>query len=208
MKAKSSAAKKTPNLKIYSATADRWRDLETLFGPRGACAGCWCMFWRLRRSQFDKQKGIKNKRALKKLVESDATPGLLAYANGEPVGWCALAPREAYPVLERSRILARVDNQPVWSVVCFFVAKAYRRSGVTMLLLRAAVDYVAKRGAKILEGYPIAPKTHRMPDVFAWTGFENAFRKAGFKEVARRSATRPIMRRVLDHPLTKRLVPF
>ncbi len=195
MKTKSSPAKKPSDLKIYPATAERWRDLEKLFGPRGACAGCWCMFWRLRRSQFDQQKGPKNKRALKKLVESDATPGLLAYANGIPVGWCALAPRETYAVLENSRILARVDSQPVWSVVCFFVAKAYRRSGVTVQLLRAATDYAAKRGAKILEGYPIAPRTLRMPDVFAWTGFENAFRKAGFQEVARRSATRPIMRR-------------
>lgn len=201
MKARSSAAKKTSNLKIYSATADRWRDLEALFGPRGACAGCWCMFWRLRRSQFDKQKGIKNKRALKKLVESDATPGLLAYSNGEPAGWCALAPREDYPVLENSRVLARVDDQPVWSVVCFFVAKAHRRSGVT-------VQYAAKRGAKIVEGYPVEPKKNAMPDVFAYTGLAAAFGKAGFKEVARRSATRPIMRRVLDHPLTKRLVPF
>ena len=156
------------------------------------------MWPRIPRPQFEKQKGPKNKSALKKIVAAGETPGLIAFWNGRPVGWCALAPRETYTVIERSRTLARVDDQPVWSVVCFFVAKDFRRKGVTRALLGAAVEYARKRGARIVEGYPVAPKSDRMPDVFAWTGFESAFRKSGFKEAARRSPTRPIMRKFLE----------
>lgn len=178
-------------------TPARWRDLEGLFGERGACGGCWCMWWRLKRSQFEKQKGAGNKRALKRLVASGQVPGLLAYANGQPVAWCAVAPRESYSVLERSRVLARVDEQPVWSVGCFFVAKPFRGRGLTVKLLRAAVAYARKQGARIVEGYPVEPRKGRMPDAFAYTGLPSAFRQAGFVEVLRRSATRPIMRRLV-----------
>ena len=188
-------AKTSPKLKIRPVTASRWKDLEKLFGPRGACAGCWCMYWRLPHSQYKKQLGARNKRALKKIVASGAKPGLLAYADEEPVGWCATAPREDYPRLANSRTLGKVAERPVWSVVCFYIARRFRRRGVTQSLLTAAVEYARKRGAKIVEGYPVVPKTDRMPDTFAWTGLESAFRKAGFREVARRSPTRPIMRR-------------
>jgi GNAT superfamily N-acetyltransferase len=123
---------------------------------------------------------------------------VLAYAEGQPVGWCAIAPRERYPVLERSRILKRVDAVPVWSVVCFFVSKAFRGQRITTTLLRAAIDYAKQRGAGVIEGYPIEPKNPRMPDVFAWTGLASAFRQAGFVEVLRRSETRPIMRYVVE----------
>ena len=184
-------------LKILPATAKRWPDLETLFGQNGACAGCWCMWWRLQHAEWVKQKGDGNRAALKKIVERNETPGLLAYAGKRPIGWCALAPREAYPRLDRSRILKRVDEQPVWSVVCFFVAREFRRRGVTLRLLEAAVDYARKHGAKIIEGYPVEPKQAGTPDVFAYTGLVSAFRKAGFVEVERRSKSRPIMRRVL-----------
>lgn len=186
-----------PRLQVHPLTPRRWPDLEKLFGPRGACGGCWCMFWRLPRAQYEKQKGPGNKRALKKLTRSGKVPGLLAYWKGEPVGWCALAPRETYPVLERSRVLVRVDSQPVWAVVCFFVSRAHRNQGVSQALLRAAVAYAKRKGAKIVEGYPIEPRQSRAPDLFVYTGLANAFRKVGFKEVARRSATRPFMRRAL-----------
>ena len=185
------------NLKIHPLTAKRWPDLETLFGKNGACAGCWCMWWRLQRAEWIRQKGAGNRGALKKIVERKETPGLLAYAGRRPIGWCALASREVYPRLDRSRILKRVDDQPVWSVVCFFVAREFRRRGVTVRLLEAAVDHARKHGAKIIEGYPVETKQAGMPDVFAYTGLVPAFRKAGFIEVERRSKSRPIMRRVL-----------
>src|SRR5687767_707885 len=175
-------------------TPQRWSDLERLFGARGACGGCWCMSWRLTRSQFERQKGLPNKAAFQTIVTTGPAPGVLAYSGAEPVGWCAVAPRPVHARLENSRILARVDEQPVWSVTCFFVARAFRRAGVSTQLLKAVVAHAANLGAKIVEGYPVDPKKDPMPDVFAWTGITSAFRKAGFKEVARRSATRPIMR--------------
>lgn len=174
-------------------TLDLWKDFEKLFGPKGACAGCWCMFWLLPRKEFTQNQGAGNKRRMKRLLRSGTAPGLIAYDGKEPVGWCALAPRETYSGLERSRILARVDKRSVWSIVCFFVTKNQRRKGVTVMLLRAAVKYVKKNGGKILEGYPV-DKSSPQPAAFMYTGLASAFRKAGFKEVLRRSETRPIMR--------------
>jgi GNAT superfamily N-acetyltransferase len=181
-------------LTFHPVTPNRWADFERLFGPRGACGGCWCMWFRLKRSEFDAQKGEGNRQAMKAIVESGEVPGILAYAGDEPVGWCSVGPREAFPVLERSRILKPVDEQPVWSVVCFFVAKTHRRQGLTERLLRAAIAYAGEHGARIVEGYPVDPVKPSVPDPFAYTGFISAFRKAGFVEVARRSETRPIMR--------------
>jgi GNAT superfamily N-acetyltransferase len=152
------------------------------------------MWWRLKRAEFEKRKGLSNKRALKQLVESGEVPGLLAYAGADPVGWCSVGPRESYPVLDRSCILKRVDDQPVWSIVCLFVARPHRRCGVSVRLIGAAVEHAKARGASIVEGYPVEPKTPSMPDAFAWVGTAAAFRSMGFEEVARRSETRPIMR--------------
>jgi GNAT superfamily N-acetyltransferase len=156
------------------------------------------MWWRLKRSQFVWQKGEENRHALKHMIEAGGVPGLLAYADAQPIGWCAVAPRESYAVLERSRILKRIDDAPVWSVVCFFVSKGFRAKGLTTVLLRAAIEYAMGHGARIVEGYPVDPKKARMPDVFAYTGLASAYRKAGFVEVARRSETRPIMRYVVE----------
>lgn len=185
-----------PALKIHPLTPARWPDLVQLFGERGACGGCWCMWWRLPRTQWVRQKGLSNQGAFYKVVEAGPPPGLLAYANGEAVGWCAVAPRTDYPRLATSRILKPVDDTPVWSVSCFFVARGFRRRGVTLALLQAAAAYARSRGAQVLEGYPCEPKS-AYRDMFYYTGVASTFRKAGFREVARRSPTRPIMRRRL-----------
>jgi GNAT superfamily N-acetyltransferase len=182
-------------LEFHALTPKRWPDLEKLFGERGACGGCWCMAWRHRRADFEKGKGDGNKRAFRKLVAGNARPGILAYDGNEPIGWCALAPRKVYSYLERSRVLAPVDDQSVWSITCLFVARPYRRQGVSVRLLKAAADLARKKGAKIVEGYPVEPYSRAMPAAFAWTGLVSAFQKAGFKEVLRRSKTRPIMRK-------------
>ena len=152
------------------------------------------MWWRLARAEFKKRKGQPNKNAFKRIVRRSPPPGVLAYADGQPIGWCAVASRDQYPLLERSRTLARIDDKPVWAVTCLFVAKPFRRSGVSAQLLRAAAAHARLHGAAIVEGYPVEPRTASMPDAFAWVGLTSAFRKAGFREVARRSATRPIMR--------------
>jgi len=152
------------------------------------------MWWRLARSQWNLQKGEGNRKALRKLVARGRVPGFLAYDRGNPVGWCAIEPRENYPVLERSRSLARIDDRPTWSVTCLFVARTYRRKGVSTALLKAAVRHARRHGARLVEGYPTESRDGRFPDAFAFTGTVPAFTAAGFKEVARRSPTRPIMR--------------
>ena len=184
---------KSSKLEFHPLTTDRWQDFETLFGERGACGGCWCMWPRLRSSQFQKQKGEPNKRAMKAIVNAGETPGILAYLDGLPVAWCSLAPRTSFPRLETSRVLKPVDDKPVWSITCFFIAKEQRRKGVSVKLLKAAIDFVRQHGGRIVEGYPVEPKKDQ-PDAFVWTGLASAFVKAGFKEAARRSESRPIMR--------------
>jgi len=182
-----------PKFTFHPLTPDRWSDFEILFGKNGACGGCWCMAWRLSSKDFKQNQGEPNRKTMKKIVASQMPPGLLAYDNKEPVGWIALAPRETFVRLENSRILARIDDKPVWSVVCFFVRKDHRKQGLSTELLHAAAKFAKKHKAKILEGYPQELKKD-LPAPFVWTGLASAFRKAGFKEAARRSKTRPIMR--------------
>ena len=181
-------------LRFLPATPSRWADIEALFGDRGACGGCWCMTWRLRRKDFQAGKGAGNRRALRKIVASGEKPGILGYVGGEAVAWCSVAPRKKFVVLENSRVLAPVDEVPVWSVSCMFVKKPYRRTGISVRMLGAAVEFAAKRGAKLVEGYPVEPSMGKMPDPFIWTGIPAAFRAAGFREALRRSRSRPIMR--------------
>lgn len=179
---------------IQPLSHETWGDLEILFGEQGACGGCWCMWWRLENAAFERQKGTGNRQALKSLVDAGTVPGLLAYEDDRPVGWCSLAPRADFDRLARSRILAPVDEQPVWSVVCFFVARDSRNRGISTRLLLAAKDWARSQGGKVLEGYPVEPKKDRAPPLFVFTGLAAAFRRAGFEECARRSPTRPIMR--------------
>lgn len=183
-------------IEIHPATAGRWGDLTALFGQRGACAGCWCMWPRLQAAEFKRGAGPSNRRALQRLVRAGERPGLLAYAGDEAVGWIALAPRADYPRLEKSRVLAPVDEQPVWSVTCFFIRRDWRGQGLSTRLLKEAAKFAAANGARILEGYP-TDASKRAPDAFVWTGIASTFERAGFSEVARRSTSRPIMRKVL-----------
>jgi GNAT superfamily N-acetyltransferase len=183
--------------KFQPLTFERWGDIEKLFGERGACGGCWCMYWRESSREFEEKKGKGNKTALRRLVKGRAQTGIIAYDEKNPVGWIAFAPREEFTRLETSRILKRIDNKPVWSVVCFFIHKNYRRKGLTIELLKEAEKHARKNGGRILEGYPIEPKTENYAPVFAYTGLASAYRQAGFTEVARRSETRPVMRKVL-----------
>jgi len=180
-------------LSFRPLTSNLWTDFEQLFGPRGACGGCWCMFWKLRGKAYDENTGEPARQMQKSIVEAGTVPGLLAFAGDEPVGWIAVEPRPAYPKLAHSRILKPVDEAAVWSVTCFFVAKQARRQGLTVELLKAAVDYVRQQGGQIVEGYPVETKEN-MPAAFIYTGTAAAFQEAGFVEVARRSEKRPIMR--------------
>ncbi len=183
---------KTAKMEFHPLTPERWQDFETLFGERGACGGCWCMAWRLTGKQFDEQKGAPNKKAMKAIVARGDQPGVLAYVGGQAVGWCSVAPRETFIRLESSRVLKPIDDKSVWSISCFFIAKEHRRKGLSVKLLKAAIEFVRRQGGKIIEGYPNEPKKDQ-PDVFMWTGLAASFIKAGFKEADRRGS-RPIFR--------------
>jgi GNAT superfamily N-acetyltransferase len=190
------------DLQFLPVTPDRWGDLEKLFRPHGAYGGCWCMWWRLSRAEFGRQSGEERKAGLKRLVDSGQAPGILAYLEDEPVAWVSVAARETYPSLERSRTLRRVDRQPVWSIVCFFVAKPYRGRGLMVRLLCGAVTYAAQQGARIVEAYPVDPSGRTVHgNTEGYMGLISAFRRAGFVEVARRSPRQAVMRYAIqrDH---------
>ena len=185
------------NLEIHPLTPERWDDFETLFGTHGAYGGCWCMWWRLPRSEFSRQQGEGNRQGFKALVDSGAPTGLLAYLDGQPVGWIALAPREDYAALERSRVLKRVDDQPVWSIVCFYVQRKLRRQGMMTALVDAALAHAAAHGARIVEAYP-HDTDGNAPPVTTYMGNAEVFRKAGFVEVARVGPKHPVLRKYLS----------
>jgi len=182
------------DLSFHPLELNRWSDFERLFGSRGACGGCWCMSWRLPRSVFERQKGSGNKRAMKNLVKRNEQIGIIAYAGGVPIGWCAIAPREQYVKLENSRVLKRIDDRPVWSITCFFITKEFRRQGISVALLKGVISYCKRKKVRVIEAYPIIPYAKDMPAAFAWTGILSSFKKAGFTMAKRWSKARPIVR--------------
>jgi GNAT superfamily N-acetyltransferase len=152
------------------------------------------MWWRQTRREFDERHGEKNRRAMKRLVDSGEVPGILAYENGEPVGWCSVAPRESFASLNRSRVLKRLDDAPVWSIVCLFLAKSHRGRGMTTELIRGAVEHVRRSGGRVVEAYPTRPRGRRLEAVSSFMGVPAAFERAGFVECARPSDARAVMR--------------
>ena len=182
-----------PRITIHPLTSERWPDLETVFGPQGAYGGCWCIWFRRRRKESERAKNAQNKAGLKAIVDSGEPPGLLAYVAGEPAAWVSLDPREKYPLLVHSRKNPPIDDQPVWSIVCFVVARAYRRQGLMSELLRGAVDYAQDRGAGIVEAYPVEPHGDLAGDT-GFSGVASVFFAAGFREVGRSKTGRLIVR--------------
>lgn len=174
-----------------------WEGFTRVMGDKGGCGGCWCMLWRLASKDMQAGMGDANRRAMKRRFDRGDPPGLLAWHGEEPIGWIHVDQRSEFVRLHTSRVLKPVDDAPVFSVACFLVDKRYRRRGVSGALLREACRHAARRGATVLEGYPIDTPRPRYPAAYAWTGFVGAFRAAGFEEVARRSPTRPIMRKSL-----------
>jgi GNAT superfamily N-acetyltransferase len=169
--------------------------MQRLFRARGVQNGCWCMYWRVKRSEFHAKYGEPHRLAMERIIQDGRVPGLLAYRHGVPIGWVSVAPREDFPVLNRSRTLKPVDDQVVWSIVCFFVAAAHRRHGVSRALIKAAVEYAARNAATLVEAYPIVPEALRDPRNELHMGQLSTFIEAGFTEVARRSSRRAIVRR-------------
>ena len=182
-------------LDVRPVTPSRWPDLEALFGSRGCsiARNCWCMEYRRSGRVLGANRSAVNRAGLKKLVDAGTPPGLIAYRGKEPVGWISIGPREDYVKLVNSPVMKAVDDKPVWSVICFVVPSEHRGQGVARALLDGAIEYARKKGATLVEGYPV-DKPARSNDVDMWFGAKSMYDRAGFREVARRKPARPIVR--------------
>ena len=176
----------------YPLTPERWGDFETLFGPNGACAGCWCAWFLMTHQEYNEAGKEGHRELMRTLVHSDNETGLIAYADGVPAGWIALAPRERYKRLATSKQLGAVDDKPVWVIPCFFVHRDYRRHGLMEKLLNAAVEYARNRGVQTLEAFPLDVEG-KMSSTQMFSGKSSVFYKLGFKEAVRRNS-RSILR--------------
>jgi GNAT superfamily N-acetyltransferase len=184
------------DFEFHPLSPERWLDLVKLFEHHGNPGYCWCMTWRATSAEYKQLDAAGRKRALYSRVKARIPTGILAYREDEPIGWCSIAPRETYARLEHSTTLKRLDDQPVWSVVCFFVSRRWRRQGLALQLLRAAVKHAAEQGAQIIEGYPVEPGQS-----YQFMGSPAIFTAAGFREVARATNDRPIVRFIIgDKP--------
>jgi GNAT superfamily N-acetyltransferase len=185
-------------LKVRPLTPELWPQLEELFGPNGACGGCWCMFWRIG-SAYQKNARDKNKAMFKAVVKKGPPPGLLAFDGDTVVGWCQVTPRDELPSMDRSHMLKRIDDKPVWSISCFYIRKGHRGQGIMSALIEAAMKFAKKSGAGIVEAYPVdTAKNARKSTTAMYTGSASTFAKAGFAKVAAHAPHRPIMRREMS----------
>jgi GNAT superfamily N-acetyltransferase len=182
-------------LTIEPLAKKNWNKFVKLFSDKGACGNCWCMYYRLSKADFQVGKVDEgNKRAMKEVVWKDKPAGLLGLIDEQAIAWCAFAPREDFIKLENSRVHKRIDNKEVWSIPCFFIDKKFRRSGVSVQLLKGAIKYAKENGIKIIEAYPAIPTQDNIPDSFAWIGLFKSFERAGFEIVDRTSKNRPMVR--------------
>ena len=191
-------------ISVVPANEASWEDLQTVFGRRGQAFRCQCQRYKLRpRESFASFPAEERAYRLRQQAdcghpESDATSGLVAYLDGEPVGWCAIEPRTAYPgLLRNSRVpwLGRdedKDDGRIWAVTCFFTRVGFRRRGVSRALARAAVDFVRERGARAIEGYPMITTDVILEELHV--GTRSIFAAAGFSEVNRPTLRRVVMR--------------
>ena len=186
-------------LRFEPLTKNNWDKFVELFGNKGACGNCWCMFYRLSKTDFEKGKTDDgNKNAMKQLVWNNLPAGLIGFYEDLPIAWCAFAPRKDFPKLQKSRIHKPIDDKPVWSVPCTFIAKKFRRQGVSVALLKGLIEYAKENQIKIIEAYPTIPTQEKLSDAFAWIGLYKSFERAGFKIVDRTSKNRPMVRYYID----------
>jgi GNAT superfamily N-acetyltransferase len=189
-----------PLLDIRPLTPDTWDALSGLFEEGADPSWCWCAFWRVRGRAGARAEKEQNRELLHGLAQrEDVAPGLVALQDGRAVGWISLGPREDYERLSHSKVLAPIDDSPVWSIVCFVVSRPKRGKGIAQQLLRAGVEYAREHGATTLESYPVDASRGRVPAASANTGTVAMFERAGFRVATMRQANpqaqpRPIMR--------------
>jgi GNAT superfamily N-acetyltransferase len=198
-------------------TPDRLPDLAGLFEQGGDPKWCWCAYFRVRGISFSRGSKTRHRallaRAAKDGAEEGRAPGLVAYADGEAVGWVSVGPREDYERLAHSKVLAPIDDKPVWSIVCFVVGRRFRGQGMANALLAAAIDYARDHGATMLEAYPVELEAgERIGAGEVYKGTLSMFERAGFKVVERRqwnstTPVRPIVRKAIRRRPTRRSAP-
>ena len=187
------------SLRFEPLSKSNWHHFEQLFGVKGACGNCWCMYYRLNKADFTEGKVAGgNKEAMKALVWEDQPTGILGFYEDIPIAWCAFAPRPDFLKLSRSRVHKPIDDKLVWSIPCTFIDKKFRRQGVSVALLKGVVNYAKEQGIKIIEAYPTTPTQEKLPDSFAWIGLYKSFERAGFEIVDRTSKNRPMVRYYID----------
>lgn len=164
---------------VRQATEDRFDDLTSILGSQA----CWCLYYRLSAGDYSRTSVQARAEYMRERVEASPAPGMLAYADSKPVGWCGLGPRSQLQRLQRSRTIPAVDDLPVWSVVCFLVRPGFRRKGIAHALLAGAVRYARAEHAVGLEGYPVDPGGRRIDTTFAYVGTTGLFEAAGFRRV-------------------------
>jgi GNAT superfamily N-acetyltransferase len=195
----------TPVVTVIPANEASWEDLEAVLGSRGYTAGCWCQRQKMRGREWDTGSVPVAERARRMREQtacghpdSDTTSGLVAYLDGEPVGWCAVEPRAAYVRLGSTPWAGRAEDKTddsVWAVTCFVTRKGFRRRGISRALASVAVDFARERGARALEGYPMITKPGQE---ITWdelrVGSRSIFAAAGFAEVSHPTLRRVVMR--------------
>ena len=202
--ARAAAPDRPPVIETAPLTPERWEDLERVFGGgRGVCSQCWCMYWRLPRREFEASLGDRAHRLFRARVEAGPPPGLLAYRDGDPVGWVQVGPRSDVPGWNGARRLtaptpdAPAGDPRVWGISCFVTRAGCRRQGAATALLVGAIGWARENGARVLDACPVDADVTR-PPVSLYHGVASTFRRAGFREVARRRPDRPLMRLDLD----------
>jgi len=181
-------------IKFKALNKDTWTDLQTLFGPKGACGGCWCMYWRLPHKQYEAHRGQGNKEKLKSLIQNQAHLGVMAFDHDLPIAWCSVSPKTELPRIQTSRLFKNTSEvKDTWSITCLYIHKDHRGRGMSGTIISTAADYAFDHGAANIEAFPIIPKS-KIPAVFAWVGFVNSFERAGFKKIVQVSDTRALMR--------------
>jgi len=186
-------------LDIRPLTADTWPDLAALFEEGGDPKWCWCQFYRVRGLDWSNSSADGNRERLATLTRDGPPPGLVGYQDRRAVGWVSVAPRPAYDRLTHAKLLAPVDDKPVWSIVCFVVSRSARGRGVARALLDGAIAWAKREGATILEAYPSDVQGRKVPAANLYHGSLSMFEDAGFEVVARRqfnrtTPVRPIVR--------------
>ena len=175
------------SIEVLPATPDRWADVVNVLGGNGD-RGCWCQAPRGRAVGYGKSRPGARREALQSQLEEEPPPGMLAYVDGEVAGWCGFGPRPRLPRLERSRTIPRIDEEPVWSILCFNVRVGYRRRGVAAALLDGVVEFARRSGAPGVEAYPIDPEGGRVDVSFGYVGVTPMFEKAGFRRIVETAA--------------------